>query len=210
MEIKWLGHSCFRIKGKRTTVITDPFPPERGYSLGKPTADIITVSHEQPGHNYIEGVGGNPRAITGAGEYEIADVIIIGVTTFKDKVDGKLVGKNTVYLMEIDEVSVCHLGDISHVLTDDQVEELGKVDVLFLPVGGKTSIDASMAAEIVRQLEPNAVIPMHFRTQRGDSELDPVDNFFKEMGLSNIEPQPKLNISKASLPMNTQVFLLEC
>ncbi len=122
MEIKWLGHSCFRIRGKSTTVVTDPYPPGLGYSLGKPTADITTVSNQQPGHSYTAGVGGNPRRVTGPGEYEISDVIIIGLATFHD---GQHKGKNTVYLMELDDLSVCHLGNLGSILSDDQVEELG-------------------------------------------------------------------------------------
>jgi len=154
MEISWLGHSCFKIKGSHATVITDPYSPELGYSLGKPTAHIVTVSHQHRGHCYVQGVGGEPRLVTGPGEYEIRGVLIIGIATFHDKVGGKERGKNTVYLTEVDEISVCHLGDLGHVLTAEQVEELGNVDVLLLPVGGVSTITASIAAEVVRQLEP--------------------------------------------------------
>ena len=206
MEIKWLGHSCFRIRGKNTTIITDPYSPDLGYSLGKPTANITTVSNPQPGHSYTAGVGGNPRRVTGPGEYEIGDVIIIGIATFHN---GQHRGKNTVYLMELDELSVCHLGNLGGVLTDDQVEELGNVDVLLVPVGGGATVDATVAAEIVRQLEPKAVIPMHFKTAAGDSDLAPVDRFLREMGLSGVTPQPKLNVTKTNLPLSSQVFLLE-
>jgi len=209
MEIRWLGHACFRIKGRQTTVITDPYPPDLGYSLGKATANIVTVSHQHPGHSYTDGVGGNPRKVTGPGEYEIGDVIIIGIATFHDNDGGSQRGKNTVYLMEVDEVSVCHLGDLGHILTNEQVEELGEVDVLLLPVGGLSTINAAMAAQIVRQLEPKVVIPMHYQTQAAARKLEPVDKFLKEMGLSGVVPQAKVSITKSSLPVSTQVFLLD-
>ena len=177
MEISWLGHSCFRIKGRQTTIITDPYSPDLGYSLGKLSASIVTVSHQHPGHCYTEGIGGEPRLITGPGEYEIAGVLIIGMAAFHDGEKGGTRGKNTIYLMEVDEISVCHLGDLGHVLTAVQVEEMGDVDVLLLPVGGVSTIDAPLAAEVVRQLEPKAVVPMHYKTEALNRELQPVGKF---------------------------------
>ena len=209
MEISWLGHSCYRIRGRQTTVITDPYSPGLGYSLGKPTASIVTVSHQHPGHSYTQGIGGNPRPITGPGEYEISNILIIGVATFHDDDRGKIRGKNTVYLIEMDEIAICHLGDLGHVLTNEQVEELGNVDVLLLPVGGVSTIDATMAAEIVRQLTPKVVVPMHYKTQALNWELEPVERFLKEIGALEVIPQAKLSLTKSNLPDSTQVFLLE-
>ncbi len=208
MEITWLGHSCFRIKGRQTTVITDPYSPNLGYSLGKPTADIVTVSHQHEGHSYIQGVDGNLRVVSGPGEYEIGGVLIIGIATFHDDARGARRGKNTVYLMEIDEVSVCHLGDLGHTLTVEQVEELGDVDVLLLPVGGVSTINAPTAAEVVRQLEPKVVVPMHYHTEALKRELEPVDRFLKEIGAKQVDSQPKLSFTRTSLPASTEVFLL--
>jgi len=209
MDITWLGHSCFRIKGSRATIVTDPYSKDLGYSLGKPTARIVTVSHEHPGHCYVEGVGGQPKVVKRPGEYEISDVLIIGIATFHDREGGKKRGKNTVYLMEIDEVAVCHLGDLGHVLTSEQIEDIGNVDVLLLPVGGVSTINAPMAAEVVRQLEPKVVIPMHYKTPALKWELEPVDRFLKEMGAKQVSSQPKLSVSKSNLPLSTQVFLLD-
>ena len=209
MDISWLGHSCFRIKGKHATVITDPYSPDLGYSLGKPTARIVTVSHQHVGHAYVQGIGGVPRPVTGPGEYEISGVLIIGIATFHDGEKGKKRGKNTVYLMEVDEISVCHLGDLGHVLTAEQVEEIDNVDVLLLPVGGVSTINAPVAAEVVRQLEPKAVIPMHYKTPALSWELEPVERFLKEIGAKQINSQPKLSFTKSSLPPSTQVFLLD-
>ena len=209
MDISWLGHSCFRIKGAQATIITDPYSPDLGYSLGKPTARIVTVSHQHPGHSYVQGIGGEPRLVMGPGEYEISGVLIIGMTTFHDGEEGRKRGKNAAYLMEVDEVSVCHLGDLGHVLTARQVEELENVDVLLLPVGGISTINAPMAAEVVRQLEPKVVVPMHYKTEALNWELEPVDRFLKEMGVKEVNSTPKLSFTKANLPIGTQVFLLD-
>jgi L-ascorbate metabolism protein UlaG (beta-lactamase superfamily) len=208
VDINWLGHSCFRIKGNQAVIITDPFPPDLGYSLGKQTADIVTVSHQHPSHSYTEGIGGEPKIISGPGEYEISGVLIIGIATFHDSVRGQTRGKNTVYLIEIDGITICHLGDLGHVLTSEQVEEIGDIDVLLLPVGGVSTINAAMAAEVIRQLEPKVVIPMHYKTPSLKRELDPVEDFFKEMGVGQIEPRNKLSVSRTNLPPSTQVFLL--
>ncbi len=209
MDISWLGHSCFRIRGVHATVITDPYSPDLGYSLGKPTARIVTVSHQHPGHSYVQGIGGEPKLVAGPGEYEISGVLIIGMATFHDGEEGKKRGKNTAYLMEVDEVSVCHLGDLGHVLTTEQVAEIGNVDVLLLPVGGVSTINAPMAAEVVRELEPKAVVPMHYKTEALNRELEPVGRFLKEMGVKEVSSTPKLSFTKANLPISTQVFLLD-
>ncbi len=205
-----MGHSCFRIKGAHTTVITDPYSPNSGYSLGKQTARIVTVSHQHPEHSYVSGVAGEPRQVKGPGEYEIGGVMIIGMPTFHDGEKGKTKGKNTIYLIEIDDISVCHLGDLGHVLTAEQAEELGDIDVLLVPVGGVSTINASGAAEVVRQLEPKIVVPMHYKTLLLKRELDPVDKFLSEMGVKEVTPQPKLTVTKANLPITTQVVLLNC
>jgi len=197
------------MRGSHATVITDPYPPSLGYSLGKPTARIVTVSHQHPGHSYAQGIDGEPRLVTGPGEYEISGVLIIGIATFHDGEKGKKRGKNTAYLMEVDEVSVCHLGDLGHVLATEQVEELGSVDVLLLPVGGVSTINAPMAAEVVRQLEPKVVVPMHYKTEALNRELEPVERFLKEMGVKEVNSQPKLSFTKPSLPATMQVFLLD-
>jgi len=209
MDISWLGHSCFRIKGSDAIVITDPYSPSLGYSLGKPTARIVTISHQHSGHSYVQGIGGEPRLVIRPGEYEISNVLIIGIATFHDADRGRERGGNTIYFMEIDEISVCHLGDLGHVPTAEQVEEIGNVDVLLLPVGGVSTINAPMAAEVVRQLKPKVVIPMHYKTSALSWELEPLGQFLQEMGVKEINSQSKLSFTKSSLPISTQVFLLD-
>jgi L-ascorbate metabolism protein UlaG (beta-lactamase superfamily) len=147
--------------------------------------------------------------VSGPGEYEISGVLIIGMATFHDDAKGSKRGKNTAYLMEVDEVSVCHLGDLGHVLTTEQVEEMENVDVLLLPVGGVSTIDAPMAAEVVRQLEPKVVVPMHYKTKALSRELETVDRFLKETGVKEVNSQSKLSFTKPGLPTSILVFLLD-
>jgi L-ascorbate metabolism protein UlaG (beta-lactamase superfamily) len=209
MDISWLGHSCFRIRGSQAVIITDPFPPDLGYTLGKQTARIVTVSHNHPSHSYIQGIGGEPKIVSGPGEYEIADVFIIGMATYHDDEQGKKRGRNTVYLMEIDGISVCHLGDLGHILTADRVGLMDKVDVLMIPVGGVNTLNATMAAEVVRQIVPKIVIPMHYKTPAIKRELDPLEKFLKEMGVMSVKSQSRVSVSQSSLPLSTQVVVLD-
>jgi len=208
VDITCLGHSCFRIRGNQAVIITDPFPPGLGYTLGKQTADIVTISHSHPSHSYDQGINTQHRLVKGPGEYEISTVLILGINTFHDAVKGQSKGKNTVYLLEVDGVTICHLGDIGHILADDQIEELGNIDILMVPVGGVSTINASMAAQTVRKVEPKVVIPMHYKTPKTKRELEPVENFLKEMGQSQVEPRPKFTVSRTSLPLTLQVVVL--
>lgn len=209
MDITWLGHSCFRIKGKEAVLITDPYNPDLGYSLGKLQADIVTVSHSHSGHSYFESVSNDCKVINGPGEYELKGNFITGIATFHDSDKGNKLGKNTVYLIEADGLILCHLGDIGHIPDSDLTEALGDIDILFLPVGGVTTIAASTAAEIVRSLSPKIVIPMHYRIDILNTELESAERFLKELGIKEVATQPKLTISRANVPPTTQVIVLD-
>jgi L-ascorbate metabolism protein UlaG (beta-lactamase superfamily) len=209
MEINWLGHSCFRLKGKETIVVTDPYYPSLGYSLGEPQADIVTISHFHPGHSYIEGIADNPKQINGPGEYEIGGIFINGIATFHDAEKGKIRGDNTVYIVEMDGITLCHLGDLGHPLTSAMVEEIGIIDILFLPVGGVSTIDIPVAVETLKQLNPHIAIPMHYKTPALQKNLEPVDKFLKEMGIQELATIPKLSINQSSMPTSTQVVVLD-
>ena len=211
MEINWLGHACFRLKGKDVVLITDPYDKPVGYNLGRPQANIVTMSHDHHDHNNAAAIAGNPKLVKGPGEYEIKNVFIKGITTFHDAEDGKARGRNTAYTISIDDVTVCHLGDLGHVLTQGQAEELDGVDVLLVPVGGTYTINAAQAAEVVSILEPKIVIPMHFQTEvlTLGKTLDSVEKFLKEMGQPGVEVQPKLVVTRGSLPDETQVVVLD-
>jgi L-ascorbate metabolism protein UlaG (beta-lactamase superfamily) len=169
----------------------------------------VTVSHNHPSHSCIQGIGGEPKIVSGPGEYEIADVFIIGMATYHDNEQGKKRGRNTVYLMEIDGISVCHLGDLGHILTADRVGLMDKVDVLMIPVGGVNTLNATMAAEVVRQIVPKIVIPMHYKTPAIKRELDPLEKFLKEMGVMSVKSQSRVSVSQSSLPLSTQVVVLD-
>ncbi len=208
MEIMWVGYSCFRLKGKNTTIITDPFPPGLGYSAGKLSANIVTMSHDHPNHSHAEGVTGEHRVISSPGEYEIGGVLIIGVSTFHDAENGSRLGKNTVFAIEVDDITICHLGDLGNPLSSNQIEEIGNIDVLLVPVGGGNTINFSQAASLVRAMEPKLVIPMHYKTPDLNKEMDTADKFLKEMGVAEAAPQPKITVTKSSLPPTTQVVLL--
>ncbi|MEE9400962.1 MAG: MBL fold metallo-hydrolase [Dehalococcoidia bacterium] len=209
MEIVWLGHSCFRIRGKEATIVTDPFDRTLGYPVKKLTANIVTVSHPHPQHSFLEDVAGSPKVISRPGEYEIANVFINGIATFHDADGGEHRGKNTVYLVQIEEVSICHLGDLGHVPTAEQIEQMSDTDILMVPVGGGATIGAAAAVEIISLLQPKLVIPMHFKTEVVKMDLEPLEHFLKEMGLKEVVTQPKLNVSKSGLPADTSVVVLD-
>ncbi|MGQ9628544.1 MAG: MBL fold metallo-hydrolase [Anaerolineae bacterium] len=210
MEITWYGHSCFRLKDRNITILTDPYSREIGYNLPRVQADVVTVSHDHPGHNWTQGVKGQPRILDGPGEYEIRGVFITGISTFHDDKQGANSGRNTVFLFEFDDLTVCHLGDIGHVPTQAQVETLSETDVLLIPVGGGGTINAAQAAEVISALEPRLVIPMHYKTEFCQLKLDPLSRFLKEMGLKKLPSQESLKVTKTSLPEETQVVILAC
>jgi len=207
MEITWLGHGCFRIRAKEATVVTDPVDKTSGYSLGRPTADLITVSCDHPAHNAVGAIAGEPRVIDGPGEFEISGASVVGVTTWRGK--DRSAGRNISYVIELEDVRIGHLGGIGHVPTSDQAEELGAVDILLVPVGGGDALDAATAAETVSLLEPKLVIPMHFKTDTDKQALDPVDRFLKEMSLKSDERHAKIAVTRSSLPDETQVLILD-
>ncbi|MEO8457464.1 MAG: MBL fold metallo-hydrolase [Chloroflexota bacterium] len=211
MDIVWLGHSCFRIRGREATVVMDPCPPTTGYPISnKPTADIITISHNHESHAYVKAVAGKPTIIPNAGEYEIHGAFITGIPTFHDGSKGSERGKNLAFVVEMEGIRVCHLGDIGHTPTAEQVEEMIGADILLIPVGGGTTIDGAQAAEIVSMLDAKLVVPMHYKTDVSkDKELEAPDRFLKEMQVKASEPQAKLQINKSGIPNETQVIMLD-
>jgi L-ascorbate metabolism protein UlaG (beta-lactamase superfamily) len=208
LDVTWLGHGCFRLRGRSAAVVTDPYPPSIGLKLQRLDGDLVTVSHEHENHNYTQ-VMRDAYEIRGPGEYEVAGVSVIGVPTFHDAEKGAKHGRNTVYLIEIDDVRVCHLGDLGHRLDDAEAEAISSPDVLLVPVGGNTAINAAQAAEVVRQLEPRFVVPMHYAIPGLKLQLDTLDRFLKEMAVTSAEPQPKLSVQASSGEYDTKVVVLE-
>jgi L-ascorbate metabolism protein UlaG (beta-lactamase superfamily) len=211
MEITWYGHSCFRLAERNfATVVTDPFDNKTvGYDALKLKAEIVTVSHDAPGHNNTNAVKGTTNVITGAGEYEIGGVFITAVQTDGPGKKSKDKNRNTLYVFDYDGITVAHLGDLQQVPSQGEVEALGTVNVALIPVGGGSSLNAAKAAEVVSLLEPNLVIPMHYSTPATKLDLDSLNKFIKEMGLSKLESQPSLRVSRSSLPEETHVIVLD-
>ena len=210
MDVTWLGHGCLRLRGRGAAVVTDPYPPAIGLKLSRMDAEVVTVSHGHDNHSYTQVVRDGAYEIHGPGEYEVAGVSVIGVPTYHDAEKGKKEGRNTVYLIEIDDVRVCHLGDLGHKLDDTEAEAVASPDVLLVPVGGHKTMNAAQAAEVVRQLEPRYVVPMHYAIPGLKMQLDPIDRFLKEMGVTSSEAQPKLAVQKSSVTeYETKVVVLE-
>lgn len=205
MEITWYGLSCFRItERKYASVVTDPYNGKLGLPNLKLKSDIITISHDAPGHNHVGAVSGYDHALEGPGEYEIGNVFITGIAT---RSEAKSTG-NIAYLFNYDSITVAHLGDMQKVPSQTQLEALEQVNVLLVPVGGGNSLNASMAAELVSMLEPNIIIPMHYKMPSLKLELDEVDRFLKEMGVTEPSEESSLKISSSNLPEETETVIL--
>jgi L-ascorbate metabolism protein UlaG (beta-lactamase superfamily) len=211
VDIDWFGQSCFRIKEGAVTVVTDPYDRSIGYTLPKLRADFVTISHDAPGHAAASAVKGEPKILTRPGEYEIKGVFVTGIQTWRGPTaKGEAKEENTVFVFEFGELTACHLGDLSKVLSQAQVESMPDIHVLFVPVGGGGALDADKAAEVIAQLEPRIVVPMHYQTAYTTLKLDPLPKFLKEMGVTEHEPQESLRVVRSQLPEQTQVVILEC
>jgi L-ascorbate metabolism protein UlaG (beta-lactamase superfamily) len=209
MDITWFGHACCRLRDKNIVILTDPYDKTTGYDIPRIKADVVTVSHEDPHHNYVPAAKGEPFVVSGPGEYEVKGTFINGITTFHDNKKGALRGLNTVYVFEFEGVTVCHLGDLGHVPTQDQVEALSHADVLLIPVGGSESLKATEAAEVISLLEPKIVVPIHYKTAGTTLQLNSVNVFLKEIGAPAPDPIEMLKVTASSLPEETQIVLLE-
>ena len=218
MEITWYGHSCFRLTERNyATVVTDPYDNKSiGYDSLRLKSDIVTVSHDAPGHNNTDAVKGTSHIIDGAGEFEIGGVFITGVqadpASAKKKAkskDGEASARNTIYVFDYDGITVAHLGDLQEIPTQSEIESLGTINVALVPVGGGGGLNAAKAAEVISLIEPNLVIPMHYSTPDAKVSLEPLNKFIKEMGLSQTETQPSLKVTRSNLPHETHVVVLE-
>jgi len=210
MEITWYGHSCFRMMERgMAAIVCDPYDHNAvGYAPLKLRADIITVSHQAAGHSYVQAVKGSKHILTGPGEYEIGGVFITGFNTNgrKRKSDEP---KNTLYLFDFDPLTVLHLGDLRRVPSQSEIEALGEVNVALVPVGGGGALKPAQAVEVIGLLEPNIVIPMHYRTPHTPLELLALEKFLKEMGVTNVRNEASLQVKHNRLPDETQVVVLE-
>ncbi len=213
MKVKWLGHASFLITSEEgTRIITDPYQPEAfGLNYGKisEAADIVTVSHDHPDHNYVAGVPGKPQVVTGTGTHRAKGIEFKGIASYHDESSGGERGPNTIFCFTVNGVRLCHVGDLGHQLTDKQLSEIGEVDVLLIPVAGTFTIDAAGANKVVDKIKPRVVIPMHFRTERCPSfpvtDCQPFlagKKNVKRMNASEVE------FRKGELPKETEIVVL--
>lgn len=210
MEIVFFGHACFKLKGKDVSVLCDPYDEKIGIRPAvKWEADIVTVSHPHYDHNNVGAVGGNPFVIDTPGEYDVKGVSIFGFPSFHDKKKGEERGKNTIFLIEIEGIRVCHLGDLGDFLSEEELEEIGEVDVLLVPVGGVYTISAKEAVQLISDIEPKIVIPMHYKFGKVNLDIEGLEAFCKEMGVKE-EFVDKISLNKKTLPEEGgQVVLLK-
>lgn len=210
MDIFFYGQAMFKLKGKSATVFIDPYKEEfTGLKLPKDlSANVALSTHDHDDHNNVDAITDTVLKISGPGEYEVNGVSITGVSTYHDKEKGAQRGRNTVYNISIDGLNIVHLGDLGHTLSEAEIEEIGATDILLVPVGSVYTIDAKTASDVVSQLEPKIVIPMHYGLPGLKFELEPLENFLKEMGFDTVEPLPKLSITKDKLPTEMQVVVL--
>lgn len=215
MDIYWLGQACFKLKGKDAQVIIDPFDADFvGLKLPKDLqADVVLSTHDHQDHNNTQAVsspsGEAPFVFKDPGEYEVKGVVITGISSFHDNSQGAERGKNTIFHLLFDNLNIVHLGDLGEEkLTEEQVAQITQTDILLIPVGSVYTIDGKVAAEIVAQLEPKIIIPMHHFVEGLKFQLEGVDKFLKEMGAENVLPSLKLTMTKERLPEEPQVILL--
>ena len=212
MKVKWLGHASFLISSEAgLKVITDPYPQGSGLSYApiNEAADIATMSHDHFDHNNVSSVPGKPQVITGSGAKNIKGVQFRGVDTYHDGSQGKERGANTAFCFSVDGIKLCHLGDLGHRLSQEQIAEIGSIDILLIPIGGVFTIDAKMAGKVSDDLKPKVVMPMHYKTAKCDWPLNTIDDFLadrknvKQLTLSEIE------FKAGKLPEVTEIVVLQ-
>lgn len=207
-ELTWLGHACFRLRGRDVALLLDPVGRHLGYDISKVRADIVTISHRHPGHNNVAGLKGDFAVIEGPGEYEIKDVFITGIRTYHDEERGAQRGHNTIYVINLDDLVFCHLGDLGHPLSSDHLDHIGNVDVLMVPAGG-SALGVDKAIEVISQIEPGIVVPMHYATRGSAAQgLEGLDKFSRALGLHDPPTLDKLTVRKSDIPEQTQVIVL--
>ncbi len=213
MKITWAGQSCFQIaisNGKESSanIVIDPFS-DIGLKEPRFEADILLSSHNHSDHNNLKAIKGDPFVIDGSGEYEVKGVFIRGIDSFHDDKEGKERGKNTIYTIDSEDMRLCHLGDLGQKhLTDDQLEKIGNIDILMIPVGGVYTIDSSDAQKIIGQIEPKIVIPMHYELEGLKVKLDNVSKFLKAMGKNSVEAQEKFTVKSSALPKEREMEIV--
>lgn len=209
MTITWYGHSCFRLESKESSLLVDPFSSEIGLRPPKIKDDIVLISHQHYDHNNIEGLPEDSFLIKNPGEYEAKGIFVRGIQSFHDKSQGKERGLNTVYIIKMEDMALAHLGDFGEEkLSEEQVEKIGDVDILMIPIGGTYTINYKEAVEIIQQIEPKIVIPMHYKIEGLKLDIDGPEKFLKEMGLTPEKAEKSYKIQKKNLPAEEMKLVL--
>jgi L-ascorbate metabolism protein UlaG (beta-lactamase superfamily) len=210
MVITWFGQSCIKLQNKDTALVFDPYNASIGFPLPKLSASILCITHDHYDHNNVKAVGGDPFVIDQPGEYEVRGTFVYGIPSFHDASQGKERGPNIIYAVEFEDVFVTHLGDLGTTeLTDEQMERIEGTDILFIPVGGKYTINAKQAVDVIQRIEPRIIIPIHYKIPKLKEPLDDVSLFLKAQGVKNGEPLESLKISKKDLPQDkTETIVL--
>jgi len=211
MKIKWLGHACFLIEGEKKAIITDPYNEDLPYRAPDLPAEVVLVSHEHSDHNAVERVGGDPVVVRGVGEHRAAGINFDGLGSFHDKVQGAERGPNTIFSFQLEGMNLVHLGDLGHLLTDEQVAGLSAVEVMFIPVGGNFTIGPDEAMQLIDRFPRlKVVFPMHYRTDRlgDDFPIAPVDNFTHKVKHVKQIGSSEVTFTRGSLPTQREVWVL--
>jgi len=209
MKIKWLGHSCFLITNERgINILTDPFDETLGYQMTKEKINIITISHEHYDHNNTMGIKGKPVVLKGPVNRDTHKIVFKGISSYHDSVYGKYRGENTIFLIKTDELTLCHLGDLGHLLDNEQLEQINHVDILFIPVGGYFTINHVQAEQVINQIKPKLVIPMHYKTEAIKWSIDPLSVFLNEKQNINMVGEKFFEVNSSNLPEKTTIYVL--
>lgn len=207
MDLAWIGHGSFRLRGRDAAVVTDPCPSSTGFRLNRPRAEIVTVSNAAPEFSWVEGVAGEPFQLDAPGEYEVKNVLIASIRTPLARKGAE--GHNLAFVITVDDIVIVHLGDLGALPPTDQIEELSQADVALVPVGGHAHLDAAAAAQVISRLEPKLVVPMLYKAGPETEPLDTIELFLKEMGAQMPETlENHISITAGSLPEHTTVQVL--
>jgi L-ascorbate metabolism protein UlaG (beta-lactamase superfamily) len=215
MKIKWYGHAAFLITSDQgTKILIDPYEPgafggQLSYGKIKDHADIVLTSHDHADHNYTKDLPGSPQLVKGSGSKTVKGIPIMGISTYHDSSEGSERGVNTIFTIKIDNIQLCHLGDLGHLLSDKELAEIGPVDILLIPVGGFFTVDAKEATRVAEQIKPKIVIPMHFKTSKCGFPITPVEDFLKGKTNTRRSKVSEATFDKATLPQQVEIVVLE-
>ncbi len=215
MKIKWYGHAAFLITSdKGTRIIVDPYEPgafggQLSYGRIQDQADIVLSSHDHADHNYTEDLPGTPEVVKGSGPKTVKGISMKGISTYHDPSEGSERGANTIFTTKVDDIQLCHLGDLGHLLSDKELAEIGPVDILLIPVGGFFTIDPKEATGVADQIKPKVLIPMHFKTGKCGFSIAPVEDFLKGKTRIRRPRVSEVTFDKTTLPAQMEIVVLE-